>query len=78
MTNRLGLGRNLPALARRPVLMWEALRAIFAMRSHRRLFPSSNYLNWRVHTAYGDVMSQTPSEDLLSFLAWRRLMRKAT
>ncbi len=76
ISNRLGLGRHALVLARRPVLLWEAVRAGFALRSHRGLRPSSDYLNWRVHTAYGDSMSQPTSEDLVAYLAWRRLMRR--
>jgi hypothetical protein len=75
MNLNLGLGRTLAALFVRPVLLWEAVRALAAVRVHRGLVPSSDYLHWRVHTAYGDAMSKTTSEDLIKFLDWRRLMR---
>lgn len=76
MSDRLVYGRHLLALGRRPVLLWEAIRAAFAVRAHRGLIPSSEYLGWRVHTAYGDAMSPIPSEDLAAFLRWRRMMRR--
>ncbi|MGI9609020.1 MAG: hypothetical protein ACR2NL_01870, partial [Acidimicrobiia bacterium] len=68
-------GSHLLVLIRKPVLVWEAIRASFAMRGHGGLRPSSDYLDWRVHTAYGDSMSQVTSEDLMAFLSWRRRMR---
>lgn len=70
-----GIGRGVLRLAGRPVLLWEALRAGVAMRRHRGLLPSSDYITWRVHTAYGDDMSETRHEDLASYLRWRRMMR---
>ncbi|HEX6147085.1 MAG TPA: hypothetical protein VF083_09940 [Acidimicrobiia bacterium] len=45
------------------------------MRRHRGFLPSSDYIAWRVHTAYGNGMSETRQEDLASFLMWRRRMR---
>ncbi|MGA7228592.1 MAG: hypothetical protein WBZ40_13075 [Acidimicrobiia bacterium] len=69
------MGGFLLTSIRRPVLFWEAIRAFFAMRSHRGLFPSSSYVDWRVHTAYGDGMSGIRQDDLIEFLAWRRRMR---
>ncbi len=63
------------ALIGRPILLWEAVRAGFAMRAHGGLLPSSKYLEWRVHTAYGAGMSETRHEDLESYLLWRRRMR---
>lgn len=78
MNLNLGLGRILATMAVRPVLLWEALRALVAVRVHGGVLPSADYLHWRVHTAYGDAMSETTSDDLLKFLAWRRLMRDFT
>jgi hypothetical protein len=75
MNLNLGLGKTLAALFVRPVLLWEALRSLVAVRAHGGLLPSDDYLHWRVHTAYGDAMSETTTDDLLKFLAWRRLMR---
>lgn len=63
------------ALLGRPVLLWEAVRAGCAMRAHGGLLPSSKYLDWRVHTAYGSGMSETRQEDVESYLLWRRRMR---
>jgi hypothetical protein len=73
--NNLGLGKTLAALFVRPILLWEGIRAFFAVRVHRGLLPSADYLHWRVHTAYGDAMSKTTADDLVRFLSWRRLMR---
>jgi hypothetical protein len=75
MNLNLGLGKTLAALFVRPVLLWEGLRSLVAVRAHGGLLPSADYLHWRVHTAYGDAMSETTTDDLLKFLAWRRLMR---
>ncbi len=75
MSDGQGLGGGLLALVRRPILLWEAVRAGIAMRAHRGLFPSSVYIAWRVHTAYGAGMSETRQEDLESYLQWRRRMR---
>jgi len=75
MTHRLSLGGGWLALFRRPVLLWEAIRAGVAMRAHGGLLPSSVYLDWRVHTAYGAGMSETRQDDLESYLSWRRRMR---
>jgi hypothetical protein len=54
------------------------LRFLFAVRVHRGLRPSAEYLHWRVHTAYGDHMSETTPEDVVKFLGWRRMMRAAS
>jgi hypothetical protein len=70
-----GLGKILLTLVTRPVLLWEALRVSVAMRRHRGFLPSSEYIAWRIHTAYGDGMSETRQEDLASYLMWRRRMR---
>lgn len=75
MSVGLGFGGVLLALTRRPVLLWEAFRAGFAMRAHRGVLPSSVYIDWRFHTAYGAGMSETRHEDVESYLKWRRRMR---
>jgi hypothetical protein len=75
MGDGLGMGFSLSTLPRRPILLWETVRVFFALRSHRGIFPSSAYVAWRVHTAYGDGMSAISAEDLTSFVSWRRLMR---
>ena len=76
MTGRLGLGGLLPELARHPALLWEAVRAWAAMRRHGRLLPSDSYLQWRLHTAYGDDIADVPGTDVVHYLAWRRDMRR--
>ncbi|MDH3462324.1 MAG: hypothetical protein OEM32_01700 [Acidimicrobiia bacterium] len=72
----VAMGRAVAALLRRPVLLWEAFRAGLAVRAHGRLRPSAQYLHWRVHTAYGNHMSETTADDLIQFLKWRRQMRR--
>ena len=69
------LGGHLATLARHPVLLWEAMRALFAVRRRGGLLPSSAYLEWRMHTAYGDEDGEVPKTDLLHYLTWRRSMR---
>ncbi len=73
-----GLGRGLLRLVGRPVLLWEAVRAGAAMRRRGGVLPSSDYIAWRIHTAYGDGLSETRDEDLASYLSWRRRMRALT
>ena len=75
MGQRLGLRSGLWSLFRTPVLLWEAVRAAFAMRGRGQIFPSAHYLAWRMHTAYGDDVVAVRSEDLATFLRWRRVMR---
>jgi len=75
MSNGLGLAGALSALIRRPVLLWEAVRAGIAMRARGGLLPSVAYIEWRIHTAYGVGDSETRIEDLESYLQWRRRMR---
>lgn len=70
-----GLVKGMLPLITRPVLLWEALRVSVAMRRHRGFLPSSEYIAWRFHTAYGYGMSETRQEDLASYLLWRRRMR---
>ena len=80
MVMRIGLGldRGLLTLVGRPVLLWEAIRAGAAMRRLGGVLPSSDYVAWRIHTAYGDGPSETRHEDLASYLSWRRRMRALT
>ncbi len=75
MLARLGLGSHLKVLVREPLLLWEAVRAGFAMRRLGRLLPSSAYLDWRTHTAYGDSNASVASIDVVHYLRWRREMR---
>ncbi len=75
---RLGLGSHLTALIKEPILLWEALLAFFSVRRRRSVFPSSDYLGWRLATAYGSANTQAPSVDMVHYLRWRRQMRKIT
>jgi hypothetical protein len=70
-----GLGRSLLSLAGRPMLLWEALRAGVSMRRRGGVLPSNDYVAWRLQTAYGDDAAPAKSEDLASYLSWRRRMR---
>jgi len=38
--------------------------------------PDPVYLEWRMHTAYGDERSVPPVEDVLRFARWRRELLK--
>jgi hypothetical protein len=76
MGQRLGLRGGLLTLLRRPVLLWEAIRAGWAMRSRGGVTPNPDYLAWRLHTAYGEDATSVSPEDLAAYLGWRRMMRK--
>jgi hypothetical protein len=59
-------------LLRRPSLLVEAFRSWLAFGRGVR---ATDYLEWRLHTAYGDAsVIETP--DLVHYLAWRRQMRR--
>jgi hypothetical protein len=60
---------------RRPGLIIEGIRAFLGNRRRGRILPSSSYLAWRSHTAYGSV-APVATDDLIEFLAWRRSMRR--
>ncbi len=62
-------------LVRRPVLAWEAVRALIAVRARGGITPSDEYLRWRTATAYGEADATQPAGDLLDYLHWRRNMR---
>ena len=66
----------LPALARRPTLIVEAIRAGWAVRRIGGLLPSTAYLHWRSATAYGDDIATVSADDLVKYLRWRREMRR--
>jgi hypothetical protein len=36
--------------------------------------PDRTYLEWRMHTAYGEERSVPPVEDVLRFARWRRTL----
>ena len=71
---RLGIGGLIGPLLGRPGLWGEAIRAAASVRRRGRIGPSSAYLSWRSHTAYGETMS-FPGRDFIDFLEWRRRMR---
>lgn len=64
-------------LVTRPRLVWEAVRTAWAFRSRRGVLPARDLLQWRLHTAYGTDDAPVEFEDLVSFLAWRRRLRRA-
>lgn len=68
--------RALGALARRPELVPESLRMAASMRGRGRPLPSSDYLGWRLATAYGNTDASLPETDLVHYLEWRRQMRR--
>lgn len=75
MTDTLGPGTIRTLVLRRPFLILEAIRLFFATRKRTRLVPSSSYLDWRSHTAFGAVTA-TPADEFLDFVRWRGQMRR--
>ena len=78
MVNRGVIG----TMMRRPSLWVEGLRASAAVAPggwwRRPPFlprPDRAYMDWRLHTAYGDAGSQVQPEDLVSYLQWRKRQR---
>jgi hypothetical protein len=63
------------AVISHPSLLPEASRAVLAVRERGRLLPSEHYLDWRMHTAYGNADGPA-EEDLLQYLRWRRRHRR--
>ena len=72
----LGLiGRALvnPAIAIDLVaLAWAFRRRDWWRRPPFLPLPDQVYLEWRLHTAYGDERSVPPLQDVLRFARWRR------
>ncbi len=73
----------LAAVARRPGLWPEAVRAAFATaprrwwsRSPFLPVPDGPYLAWRAATAYGAADATPPPDDLVAYLRWRRRQRR--
>ena len=75
---RLGLGSHLTALIKEPILLWEGLLALFSVRRRGSFLPSSDYLGWRMATAYGSANTPAPTADMVHYLRWRRQMREIT
>ncbi len=78
------MGRGAWALARRPSLWGEALRALIAVSPAGwwRTFPflpraEPAYLAWRVSTAYGSAHQPMRAHDLVAYLEWRRRLRRS-
>jgi hypothetical protein len=72
------------AVAKRPDLWFEAVRATVAMSRRgwwrRPPFvpePEPRYMAWRAATAYGSADADIDRDDLIAYLEWRRRFRKA-
>lgn len=68
---------SLLGYALRPRLYWLLLRAAWRFRArgwYRRPpflpLPTREYMDWRMHTAYGDDAEPPPPEELESYLRW--------
>lgn len=64
-------------LISRPTLIWEGLRTAWAFRSRHGILPPQALMEWRIATAYGTSAAEITTEDLMSFLAWRRRLRSS-
>ncbi|MFQ5554881.1 MAG: hypothetical protein ACE5GC_05870 [Acidimicrobiia bacterium] len=72
--------RAIVAIAVRPKLWPEALRALVALSRDgwwRRGLPrpEPTYAAWRVMTAYGTAEAHVAPEDAVAYLRWRRRQR---
>ncbi len=72
--------RLVSAVLRRPALWLEAGRAAvdFGCKQWWKrllLVPESDYLRWRLTTAYGDPEARVDPADLVRYLQWRRRQR---
>jgi hypothetical protein len=63
----------------RPRLALDLLSAAWAFRRRHwyRIppflpLPASDYLRWRMYTAYGDEAAVPPADDVVRFARWRR------
>lgn len=68
------------AVVRRPALWMEAGRAAADTRCKQwwkrlLLVPESDYLRWRLTTAYGEPDARVEPGDLVRYLQWRRRQR---
>lgn len=75
---RLTLALTLRAIVN-PRLAVDLLRLVWAFRArdwYRRPpflpLPPSEYMRWRMYTAYGDESAVPPVEDVIRFATWRR------
>jgi hypothetical protein len=62
---------------RDPTLAADLLRVAWRFRArgwHRRFpflpLPSRKYVQWRMHTAYGDYDARPPLEDVIRYARW--------
>lgn len=53
-------------------LAWAFRRRNWWRRAPFLPLPDQEYLEWRLHTAYGDEVVTPPVEDILRFARWRR------
>jgi hypothetical protein len=72
--------RTVLAVALRPNLWLEAWRAAADARCKQwwkrlLLVPESEYLRWRLTTAYGDPETRVEPADMVRYLQWRRRQR---
>jgi hypothetical protein len=53
-------------------LAWAFRRRNWWRRAPFVPLPDAAYLEWRLHTAYGDELTLPPVEDVVRFAQWRR------
>lgn len=58
-------------------LGWAFRRREWWRRAPFLPLPDATYLEWRLHTAYGDEYPLPPVEDVLRFARWRRTLLNA-
>ena len=83
MRSHASVRRTARAVALRPALWIEGLRAAAAM-SRRRWWrrppflpgPDPRYLDWRMTTAYGSAEADPHEEDVVAYLRWRARVRR--
>ena len=68
---------------RKPYLVPLLLQTLWIFRRNRWYsrfpffpFPSEGYLKWRVETAYGDVKTKPPLQELERYIKWSADMRR--
>lgn len=68
--------KNWVELISHPALMWEGVRTLWAFRSRSGILPPRALIDWRIATAYGTSSAEIATDDLVSFLQWRRRLRR--
>ncbi len=53
-------------------MAWAFRRRRWWLRAPYLPIPDREYLEWRLHTAYGDELPLPPVEDVMRFARWRR------